>query len=172
MFTVLTEGSRKKQAEVGWDWLFNPLCSSFPYRQVVNSLCLVLMELLLCICLRVIYTFLQGPQWVWTWPAGDMEDAVCWRKMYHILYLLLWIQWGDKCKPVFYYRVAAVLLTTAYWALSDRDRKSRVAHFCYLYARPLSAILPERWLMPSALPAQPGTHFSAQGASIPQSGVG
>lgn len=68
---------------------------------MVNALCSVLVEVPLCICMHVIYTFLQGPQWVWTWPAGDTEDIVCWRRMHHILYLLFWIQWGDKCKPIF-----------------------------------------------------------------------
>lgn len=65
-----------------------------------------------------------------------------------------WIQWGDKCKPVFYFHVAAVFLTTVYQGFSDRDRKSRVVRCSYLYARSLSAILSERWLMPSALSAQ------------------
>lgn len=139
---------------------------------MVNALCSVLVEVPLCIWMHVIYTFLQGPQWVWTWPAGDTEDIVCWRRMHHILYLLFWIQWGDKCKPIFYYHMAAVFLTTACRGLSDRDRKSWVVRSCYLYARPLSVTLSERWLTPSALPAQPGAHFSAQGASIPQNGVG
>lgn len=130
------------------------------------------MEVLLCIRMCIIYTFLQGPRWVWTWPTDYTEDIVCWRKMFHILYLLLWIQWGDKCNPLFYYRVAAVFLTTAYRGLSDRDRKYLVVHLCYLYARPLSVILSERWLTPSEPPAQPGAHFSAQGAFIPQNGVG
>lgn len=61
---VLPEGSRKKQAEMGQDRLFNPLRGRFPYRQVVNSLCLVLVEVPLCLHVRVIYDFLQGPQWV------------------------------------------------------------------------------------------------------------
>lgn len=139
---------------------------------MVNALCLVLVEVPLCIWMRVIYTFLQGPQWVWTWPAGGTEDIVCWRRMHHILYLLFWIQWGDKRKPIFYYHMAAVFLTTAYRGLSDRDRKSWVVRSCYLYARPLSVTLSERRLTPSAPPAQPGAHFSAQGASIPQNGVG
>lgn len=157
---------------MGWNRLFNPLCSSFPSRWVVNSPCLVLMEVLLCICMCIVYTLLQGPQRAWTWPTDEMEDIVCWRKIFPILYLLLWIQWGDKCNPLFYYCVTAVFLITAYQGLSDRDRKSLVVHFCYLYAKPLSVILSKRWLTPSDLPDQPGAHFSAQGAFIPQNGVG
>lgn len=151
MFRVLAEDSR-----IWHHWDGNG-CRPNPCRQG-NSLNTVLVEVF---GVWVTYTCLQRLHWAWTWPKGAMEDFASWKRMHRILYVLFWIQWGDKCKPVFYYCVAAVFFTTAYRGTSDRDRKPWFVCSCNLYAKPFSVILSEKWLKTSAPPAQPGTHFSA-----------
>lgn len=112
---------------------------------------------------QCVYYLYPPPElhWVWTCPTGGTKAIASWKRMCHILSVLFSIQWGDKCKPVYYYCAAAVFLTTAYWELSDKDRKPWIVHSCYLYARPFSVILSEKWIKPSAPPVQPGTHFPA-----------
>lgn len=86
--------------------------------------------------------------------------------MHHIFRLLFWIPCCDKCKPVFYYCITAVFLTTAYQGLPDKDKMSWMVRCCYLYPRPPAIILHENWLKSLALLCQLPRDFSAQVALV------